>query len=411
MRILFLAHDFPPETSPLATRSYEHAREWVKMGHEVEIVTAAPNYPDGVLYPGYRNPLFSRETVDGIEVVRIWTFLAANKGQLLRSLSFISYFVSATLQSPRLARPDLVLSSSPQMFAGFAGYPISRLKHAPWVLEVRDLWPESIVAVGAMKRGRLISLLEVLERFAYRKASHIVLVSKAFVPHIERCGKSRDDMTVLTNGANLPLFESRKPAPELAAELNLSGKFVAAYCGTIGMAHALETILDAAEALRSRNDIRFLIVGGGAEQGKLRQIRDARALTNVVMLDRQPRERMPEIWGLASACIVHLRDTPLFRTVIPSKMFEAMAVGLPIILGIRGEAESIVSDAQCGLVVEPENAASIANVVTHLADNPVLAQTLGANGRRAVHQDYNRVRIATRYGELLERLVSAGRVA
>jgi glycosyltransferase involved in cell wall biosynthesis len=379
------------------------------MGHEVEVVTAAPNYPDGILYPGFRNSLFSRETVDGIEVVRIWTFLAANKGFLMRSLSFISYLVSATLQSFRLRKPDLVLSSSPQMLAGLAGYPVSRLKRVPWVLEIRDLWPESIVTVGAARRGKLIGFLEVLERFAYRSAAHIVPVSKGFLPHIQTCGIPASKLTVLTNGANLSLFAERKENPALAAELGLSGKFVAAYCGTLGMAHALETVLDAAEILRSRDDIRILIVGGGAEQERLHERRDAKGLTNVIMLDRQPRERMPDIWGLADACIVHLRNTTLYRTVIPSKMFEAMALGLPIVLGVHGEAESIMADAQCGLVAEPEDAASVASVIARLADDPDLAKSMGANGRRAVERDYNRICIAKRYGELLQRVAANGR--
>lgn len=410
MRILFLAHDFPPETSPLASRTYEHAREWVKMGHEVEVVTAAPNYPDGILYPGYRNATFSRETVDGIDVVRIWTFLAANKGQLRRSMSFISYLVSATLQSVRLRRPDLVLSSSPQLLAGLAGYPVSRMKRAPWILEVRDLWPESIVTVGAMRRGGLIRLLESLERFAYRKAAHLVPVSGGFLSHFEKSGIPRSKATVLTNGANLALFEPSRRNAALAVELDLAGKFVAAYCGTIGMAHSLETLLDAADSLRHRDDIRFLIVGGGAEREKLWTMRDERALSNVVMLDRQPRERMPDIWGLADACIVHLLNTPLYRTVIPSKMFEAMALALPLVLGVRGEAERIVSDAGCGLVVEPQNAAAVADAVERLADDPPLRRILGANGRRAVEADYDRVRIAARYARLLQQVANVGPV-
>lgn len=408
MRILFLAHDFPPETSPLASRTYEHAREWVKMGHEVEVVTAAPNYPDGILYPGYRNAMYARESVDGIDVVRIWTLLAPNKGQALRSMSFISYLVSAMLQSLRLKRPDIVLSSSPQMLAGLAGYPVSRMKRVPWVFEVRDLWPESIVTVGAMRRGALIRFLEYLERLAYRKATHIVPVSRGFLPHIESAGIDRSKMTVLTNGANLTLFEARRRDDAFAAELGLTGKFVAAYCGTLGMAHALETLLDAADALRHRDDIRFLIVGGGAEREKLWRLREDRALANVVMLNRQPRERMPDIWGLADACIVHLLNTPLYRTVIPSKMFEAMALGLPLILGVRGEAESIVSDAGCGLVVEPQNAIELADAILKLAGDPLLRKTMGANGYRAVREDYDRVRIAAHYADLLKQVSTSG---
>lgn len=406
MRILILAHNFPPESSPLAVRTYEHAKWWVKLGHQVEVATTAPNYPNGVLYAGHRNPLLSRETVDGIDVVRVWTFLAANRGEALRSISFASYFLSVVAQAPRFSRADVVLSSSPQLLAGLAGYPMSRLQRRPWVLEVRDLWPESIVAVGAMSRGRTIKALEALERFAYRNADHIVPVSGAFRPHIEACGIAPEKITVLHNGANLELFAAPVKNPKLAEELGLAGKFVAAYCGTLGMAHALEAVLEAADLLRARDDVRFLMVGGGAEAAKLRQLRDQRNLDNVVILDRQPHDRMPEIWGLANASIVHLRDTPLFRTVIPSKMFEVMALGLPIILGVQGEAERILTEAEAGIAVQPESAAAIAKAVEQLADSPGLAGALGANGRRAVQERYDRRVIAEQYVSLLQRVVA-----
>jgi glycosyltransferase involved in cell wall biosynthesis len=406
MKILVLAHNFPPESSPLAVRTYEHAKWWVKMGHRVQIVTTAPNYPNGVLYPGHRNPLLSRETVDGIDVVRVWTFLAANRGETLRSISFVSYLLSVVLQTARFDLADVVVSSSPQLLAGFSGYPVSRLTRRPWVLEIRDLWPESIVAVGAMQRGAVVDALEAVERFAYRRADHIVPVSGAFRPHIEGCGIAREKITVLHNGANLELFTAPKQNPTLAGELGLAGKFVVAYCGTLGMAHALETVLEAARRLTARDDIRFLLVGGGAEQTKLRQMRDDRNLNNVVILDRQPHERMPEIWGLANASIVHLRDTALFRTVIPSKMFEAMALGLPIVLGVQGEAERILTEAGAGIAVQPENAEAMAKAVEQLADSPGLAVSLGANGRRAVHERYDRRVIAEQYVSLLQRIVT-----
>src|SRR5262249_28521750 len=255
--------------------------------------------------------------MDGIDVVRVWTFLAANEGIILRSLNYLSFLLSGALQSIRLQRPDVVVSSSPQMFSGLVGYPVSRFKRAPWVLEIRDLWPESIVAVGALRRGVVVRALEVVERFAYRQADHIVTVTTSFLRHFDALRVPRDKVSVVTNGADLELFAEPVRDAALAAELGLTGKFVAAYVGTHGMAHALNTVLQAADRLRDRDDIRFLLVGSGAEQAGLREQRDAMKLSNVVMLDQQPRTRMPAIWGLAGASIVHLRNTPLFRTVIP----------------------------------------------------------------------------------------------
>jgi glycosyltransferase involved in cell wall biosynthesis len=404
MKILFLTHNFPPETNALASRTYEHAKLWVKMGHQVEVVTCAPNHPKGRLYPGYRNALFQRERMDGIDVVRVWTFLAANEGIVLRSLNYLSFLVSGALQSIRLQRPDVVVSSSPQMFSGLVGYPVSRFKRAPWVLEIRDLWPESIVAVGAVERGRFIRALEAVERFAYRKADHIVSVTNSFLHHFDALGVPRDKVSVVTNGADLELFDQPVRDAALEAQLGLTGKFVAAYVGTHGMAHALSTVLDAAGRLRDRDDIRFLLVGSGAEQASLRAQRDAMKLTNVVMLDQQPRSRMPAIWGLAGASVVHLRNTPLFRTVIPSKIFEAMAMGIPILLGVEGEAAAIVTDADAGLLFEPENADALAAVMKRLADDRTQAAAFGENGRRAARENFDRRRLAESYLALLERV-------
>lgn len=410
MKILMLSHNFPPETNALASRTYEHAKQWVKMGHEVEVVTCAPNHPKGVLYPGYRNALFQRERMDGIDVVRVWTFVAANEGIILRSLNYLSFLLSASVQSMRLERPDIVVSSSPQMFSGLVGYPVSRLKHAPWVLEIRDLWPESIVAVGAMRRGAFIRALEAVERFAYRKADHIVSVTKSFLRHFDELGIPLEKVSVMTNGADLDLFSEPVKDGALARELGLEGKFVASYVGTHGMAHALTTVLAAADRLRHRDDIRFLLVGSGAEQAGLRQQRDAMQLDNVVMLDQQPRQRMPAIWGLSNASLVHLRKTPLFRTVIPSKIFESMALGVPILLGVEGEAAEIVEDASAGLLFEPENAGALVDALIHLADTPGLAVRLGANGRRAVRERYDRRVLAAEYLELLHRVAASGKL-
>lgn len=404
MRILFLAHNFPPESNAVAIRTYEHAKQWVKMGHEVEVVTCAPNHPKGKLYDGFSNALFQRETMQGIKVVRVWSFLAANRGVALRSLNYLSFPLSAIAQSWRLSTPDVVISSSPQMLTALSGFLISRLKRTPWILEIRDLWPESIVAVGALERGFVVKALEALERFAYRNADHIVSVTRSFVDHFAVHGVPRAKTSVVTNGADITLFAGPVRDATLAAEIGVAGKFVAAYVGTHGMAHALTTVLDAADRLRDRDDIRFLLVGSGAEQARLRERRDAMQLPNVVMLDQQPRDRMPAIWGLADASIVHLRKTPLFRTVIPSKIFEAMAAGVPTLLGVEGEAAELVADAGAGLLFEPENSVALADAVARLADSPDLAKRLGANGRRSVALHYDRRLLAVRYLELLQRV-------
>ena len=405
MNIVFLTHYFPPEVNAPASRTYEHCREWVKAGHDVSVVTCAPNHPSGRVYAGYRNLLWQVECIDGIRTVRLWTYLAANEGVSRRIASYVSYMLAAALAAPLLPRPDVVISTSPQFFCGLAGYLVSRVRGAPWVLEIRDLWPESIVAVGALRRGAAIGLCERVEAWAYRKADRIVPVTESFRHHIERRGAAADKITVVKNGVDLERFCLPQRDEGLARELGVAGKFTAAYFGTHGMAHALDSILRAAELLRDDPRIVFLLVGDGAERRRLQAMKERLGLTNVVMLEQQPKERMPALWGLADAAVVLLRNSHVFRKVIPSKIFEAMAAGRPIVLGVEGEARDIVERAGCGIPVEPENAQQLAAAVRDLADRPELAQEMGAKGLACVAREYDRRVLAARLAGVLAELV------
>lgn len=403
MRILFLTHYFPPEVNAPASRTFEHCREWVRKGHEVHVVTCVPNHPAGRIYPGYRNRLLRHEDVAGIHVHRVLTVPAANAGFVGRSANYFFYLVMATLVAPFLPRADVVVSTSPQFFCGLAGYLVSRLKRAPWVLEIRDLWPESIVTVGAMRESRITRALGWLESFAYRKADAIVSVTESFVGHIGAKGGA-GKVTVITNGVDLDFFSPRADAPELAAEFGVAGKFVAAYVGTHGMAHGLDTILRAAGRLRNEPGVVFLLAGDGAERERLVQRRAELGLDNVKIVGQQSKDRMPGIWALTDVSLVLLRKSKTFESVIPSKIFEAMGMGRPIILGVRGESQRIVEAAGSGLCIEPENDEELADAVRQLATAPDRARRLGESGRRYVEENYDRRRLAARFEELLGRV-------
>jgi glycosyltransferase involved in cell wall biosynthesis len=404
MRILFLSHYFPPEVNAPASRTYEHCKQWAKMGHEVTVVTCAPNHPRGEVYPGYRNRLLQREERDGIHVVRLWTYVTANEGFFKRTLNYVSYMMSAIVAAPWLPRADVVLSTSPQFFNGLAGYLVSRIKRAPWALEIRDLWPESILVVGAIKNRFIIRALEYLEMFAYRKADAIVPVTDAFKRYMVGKGIPEDKIEVVKNGVDLEFYRTTDGANPVAEELGLTGRFVASYFGTHGMAHHLETVLEAAGLLRERKDILFLLVGDGAEREKLLGLRDERGLDNVMMPGQQPKERMPFLWQCSHVSLVLLKKSDLFKMVIPSKIFESMAMQRPIILGVEGESRAIVEAARAGRCIEPENAAELARIVAELADNPALCDELGRNGRRYVADHYDRGVLAAKYERLLARL-------
>jgi glycosyltransferase involved in cell wall biosynthesis len=409
MRILFLTHYFPPEVNAPASRTFEHGREWVKAGHQVTVVTCAPNHPSGRLYPGYRNRLWRSEELGGIRVIRLWTYLAANEGFVRRTLNYVSYLLAAVLATPFLPRADVVVSTSPQFFCGLAGYAVSRLKRAPWVLEIRDLWPETILAVGAIRNRRLIRLLEGVEGWAYRKADRVVALTDAFRRHIEARGAEPARIRVIKNGVDLTRFHSPTKDPALLRELGLAGKFVAAYFGTHGMAHRLETVLEAARLLKDDPRIVFLLVGDGAERARLVELRERMGLANVIMLGQQPKERMPALWGACDVSLVLLRKTPLFETVIPSKIFEAMAMERPIVLGVGGECRRLIEEAGCGQAIEPENAAELAEAVRRFADHPDLARRMGQRGRQVVAEVYDRTKLAAAFAEMMLDLVSPPR--
>lgn len=402
MKILFLSHYFPPEVNAPASRTFEHCRAWAAQGHEVTVVTCAPNHPRGEVYAGYRNRLWQREERDGIRVVRLWTFISANEGFLKRTLNYLSFMVSTVLAAPFLPKADVVLTTSPQFFNGLAGWFVSRMKRAPWVLEIRDLWPESILAVGAITNRTVIRVLEWLELFAYRKADRIVAVTDAFQRYMVRKGVAAEKIAVVKNGVDLVRYQPAQPDPAIRAELGIEGKFVASYVGTHGMAHHLETILEAAEVLRDRSDVVFLLVGDGAERARLVAMKDAAGLANVVMLPQQSKERMPSLWAASDVSLVLLKKSELFKTVIPSKIFESMAMERPIVLGVEGEAAEIVRAAGAGVCVEPENAEMLAAAVADLAADPGRRERMGRQAREFVQANFDRRVLAQRYLALLE---------
>jgi colanic acid biosynthesis glycosyl transferase WcaI len=406
VNILFLSDNFPPESNAPASRLHEHARYWVRAGHRVTVITGAPNFPEGKLYPGYDNRWHQVDSVDGIRVVRVKTFIAPNAGFLARTLDYLSFMCSGTLAGWLERRPDVVVASSPQFFAAVGGWQLARRKHVPFVFEVRDLWPASIVAVGAMRDSRLIRELERLELFLYRQARAVVVVTDAFRRDIVRRGIAPEKVHVVPNGADLSWCA---PAPRDEAfmrEHRIHGELIVGYIGTHGMAHALERVLDAADLLRDTPQISFLFAGGGAERASLEASVAARGLGNVVLLPRQPKSRMSSLWSACDLALIPLRNEPVFSTVIPSKLFEAMAHGVPVVLSVPcGEATGIVESTGSGLGVPPEDPAALARVLRELLGARHRLAEMRARALAAAPQ-FSRERQAAR---MLEVLASAAR--
>lgn len=415
MRILFFSHYFPPEVNAPATRTYEHCVRWARAGHDVTVVSCVPNCPDGVVYPGYRNRLRSQvEQLDGIRVVRVWSYLAPNAGTFRRIVNYLSFMLSATLAALRLPRPDVVVATSPQFFCGWAGVFASRLKRVPLVLEIRDIWPESIAAVGAIRNRWVLRLLERAERRMYRSAAHLVTVGQGYRDNILGKVDLRARVSVITNGVDLRRFAPRAPDPRFLHIWDLEERFVCSYVGTIGMAHGLEVVLGAADLLkqRGRRDVCFVLVGDGAARRRLQDATRQAGLEDMVLfVGQQPKDEIPPVLASSNVCLIHLKKCPLFATVMPSKMFEVMAMGRPIIMGVDGEARHVVAEAGAGLTMEPDSAESLVRAVETLAGSPRLADRLGRAGRGYVARRYDRDALAAEFLQLLERLTGKRVVA
>ncbi len=407
MHILFLTDNFPPEVNAPASRTFEHCREWVRAGHRVTVITCAPNFPQGRVFPPYRNRLWQQEEREGIRVIRVWSYMARNEGFLRRTLDYLSYMLAASLAAPFVRQVDVVVGTSPQFFTACAAWFTATLKRVPWVFELRDLWPESIRAVGAMGTSRLLDAMERVELFLYRRADAVVSVTHAFRDNLARRGIDTANDHVVTNGVDIRQFSPRPKDPELLAQLGLQGRFIAGYIGTHGMAHALDTLLDAAYMLRQRADgqgIHLLMIGDGAEKARLVEVARQRGLDNLSFIDSVAKEQVARYWSLLDVALIHLRDTELFSTVIPSKLFECMGMGVPVLHGVPGESAAIVRGEQVGDTFKPQDPQALADALVALRDDPARLAGYRANGPNAAAR-YDRTHLAARMLQILQSLV------
>ncbi|MFH1037850.1 MAG: glycosyltransferase family 4 protein [PVC group bacterium] len=404
MQILFFSHYFPPEGNAPASRTYENCRRWVRSGHRVTVITCAPNVPDGKVYPGYRNRPRSREIVDGIEVIRVWTYLAPNRGTGKRILNFLSYMISAICFSLPLKKPRVIIATSPQFFCGWAGLIAARLRRAPFILEIRDLWPETIVAIGAMRNQRILRFLDWLARRMYAGADRIVAVGEGYRENLIRLGVPPGKVNVIHTGADLAFFSPRPPDRTIRQQYRVEGKYVCSYIGTLGLCSGLEVVPRAARLLKEmgREDIVIMLVGDGAIREKLEEICRQEGLDNVIFAGRRPKEEIPGFFAASDACLAHLKNSELFTTVLPSKFFEAAAMGKPVIMGVAGQAAALTERAGAGICIEPENHHELARSLIYLADHPEEAVHFGHSGRDYVARHHDPDELAGKYLRLIE---------
>lgn len=400
MRIAYVCHYFVPEPNAPAARVHEFSRAWVRAGQEVTVLTAFPNHPTGRIPAEYRGRLWATEWLDGIRVLRCWLYAVPNRGVGRRGLDHLSFMLTSVLFGlPRLGRVDVVVASSPTLFSALSAWLIAALARVPFVLEVRDLWPEAIVSLGVMRPGSFgVRALHGLARFLYSRAARVVVVTEAFAEALAAQGIPRTRLAVIPNGADTAFFATTSrngAAPH--------DGFVVAYIGSHGVSHGLGAVLDAA-ALQP--DVTWVLVGDGADRERLLAERDRRQLRNVVMQPSVPRTEVPALYASADACLVPLRDVPLFESFVPSKLFEVLAAGKPVIGAVRGEARALLERSGGAIVVDPEHGDQIASAVNRLKRDAALRQRLASSGQTFAREHYDRDVLARRYLDLLRNVLS-----
>jgi glycosyltransferase involved in cell wall biosynthesis len=407
LRVMFLTHYFPPEVGAPQTRLFELAQRCTAAGLVVTVVTGFPNYPTGVIPVDYRGKRSMDETLDGVRVLRTSVYATPNRGFVRRILNHLSFALSSLTAIRKVGPTDVIFVESPPLLIGLAVLVYRRLKRAPFIFNVSDIWPQSAVELGALRNPLAIRLAEMLELHLYRQAARVSVVTPGMIERLAARGVPREKLFLLTNGVDTTTYKPADPDRELAGRLGLDGRKVFLYAGTHGLAQGLDVILDAAK-LTANAEVLYVLAGEGAEKDALVARANAEGIANVRFLPNQPKSMMPALLNLAYATIIPLRRLDLFKSALPSKMFESMAVGRPIVAALWGEAATLIDQAACGIVVEPEDAGAVHLAVEKLAADPALARRLGESGRAYAIRNFERKDIAARFIELLRVVANGG---
>ena len=403
MRIILVTHYFPPETGAPQARLSALAAAWAADGDDVTVLTGMPNHPTGVIPPEYRGAIRRRERRDGYRVLRTWLYATPNEGVARKTIGHLSFMVTSVLFGGRAIGPaDVVVVSSPTFFAIGAGWLLAHLKRARLVVEVRDLWPAIFTELGVITSRPLIRLLERLELAAYAAADTVIVVSEGFRANLIGRGVPAGKVHTIRNGVNPRQFDPGAPADtRLRARLGAGpGDCLVLYAGTHGISQGLATVAEAAARFTGQ-PVRFAFVGEGADKPRLQTQVAELGLRNVTLLPGVPHDQVPALLAAADICLVPLRDVPLFSAFIPSKMFEYLAAGKPVVGAVAGEAAQILREAGA-LVVAPGDSAALADAVRTLAADPRHRQAMGQAGRRYVEEHFDREMLARLYRKLLD---------
>ena len=370
MKILFLTDNFPPEVNAPATRTYEHCKEWVKMGAEVTVITCFPNFPQGKVYKGYKNKWRQVERIDGIKVIRVWSYITANSGFIKRIMDFLSFSLTSFFYLLfKNIKYDVIIATSPQFFTGLTAMFISKVKKIPWIFEVRDLWPEGIIILK--KDSLSYKFLEWIEKQYYKSSLGIVTVTSNFKKDIiSRFPIPENKISVIYNGSNNSLFKKQPKNNKLISGHDLQGKFIIGYAGTLGVSHSLDFIAKTLpEIYKLQPKIHFLFIGSGAMEKELKSIKDELNIENLSILPPVEKEEIVNYISIFDVGLVPLKKNPAYLKVIPSKIFELASMQKPILLGVAGETKNILEKYKAGVFFEPENKNDFITKILYMFEN------------------------------------------
>jgi glycosyltransferase involved in cell wall biosynthesis len=399
MTILFISDNFPPEVNAPATRIYEHCKEWVKLGAEVTVITCFPNFPQGKVYEGYKNKWKRTEWINGIKVIRVWSYMSPNEGFFKRLLDFNSFAITAFFTGLKI-KTDIIISTSPQFFTSFPGYLLSKIKRSKWVFEIRDLWPESLWMLN--RKSFIYRLFSWFEYFFYKKANLIVTVTESFKETLASNGIDIGKISIFCNGADFKVHKRNDSATSMIrSDLNLENKKIVGYIGTFGVAQNLPFFISCLKEISELYpELHFLFIGDGVDKEKMRIILDEKKYNNMTLLKPIPRENVKDYLSIIDYGLVPLRNNEVYHKVIPSKIFELAAMKIPILLGVEGEVLEIIYKYKIGLAFKPENKGDfIEKIGILLKDEKSLKSDY-----KSFSQDFNREIIAFNYLEALKKL-------
>lgn len=398
MKILFISQYYPPEIGAASNRIGYNAKYLAQAGHEVSVLTSAPNYPEGKLYKGYANK-YTVQNENGVTVYRTRILLSPKTNAMSRLAHYMSFIITSFVAAKRISKPDIIIATSPPLFVGMLGVLFKKLWKIPFILDIRDLWPESVESVGVVKNRRLLKQGERLAHWIYKNADHITATSPGIQKNLPLAAAKK--VTIIPNGAELDLFKPDTDGNHMRKTWNLNNKFIVLYTGNLGLAQAPEIFVKTAEILKNEHDIAFLIVGTGVLKPKLQEEANKKNLTNLIFTDSQPRSKMPAFVAAANVCVIPYKAANTFRNTLPSKMFDYMAGGKPIIINLEGEASQLIEKAGCGNLAKEEDPKSLAEKILYLKQNPAVSEAMGKSGRDFVEKDYRREVIATNLEKLI----------